>query len=167
MSSEPTRHPSPYSQPTGAITNQFPIDASSMSEAAQQQSDAQAAAVASDPAAGGAAGRPWVPSPAVDVIENSDELWVFLDLPGFQPDEIQLEGDARTLHVSASRPSEVEEGRNVLTHERTVQVERTIQLPVTVDIDEIDAVFEDGVCKMTIPKAANERYRDIEIRTAE
>lgn len=167
MSSEPNQHPSPYSRPSGGPPNQFSIDASPASEAALQQSGAQTGAVAPDSSTGRAGGRLWAPSPPMDLIENSDELWVFIDLPGFQPDEIQLEGDARTLHVSASRPSEVEEGRNVLAHERTVQVERTIQLPVTVDIEGIDAVFEDGVCKMTIPKAANERYRDIEIRTAE
>jgi HSP20 family protein len=167
MTSDPTRHPSPYSQPSGELASQFSIDASPSSDPAGQQPEAQIAAVAPDPAAGYAGGQVWVPSPAIDVIENSDEIWVFLDLPGFQPDEVQLEGDARTLHVSASRPSKVEEGRQVLTHERTVQIDRTIQLPVTVDIEEAEAIFERGVCKLTIPKAANERYRDIEIRTAE
>lgn len=165
MSSEPNRRQSPYSQPSGELTTR--IDASSTPEAAQPQSSTQAATVAPEPAPSYAGGQPWVPSPAMDLIENSDELWVFLDLPGFQADEIQLEGDARTLHVSASRPSKIEEGRNILTHERTVQVERTIQLPVAVDIEKSDATFEHGVCKMTIPKAANERYRDIELQTAE
>ena len=138
-----------------------------MSGAVQQHSEGRTATIAPALATESAGGQPWVPSPAIDLIENTDELWVYLDLPGFQPDEIQLEGDARPLHVSASRPSEVEEGRNVLRHERTVQVDRTIQLPVTVDIEEIDAIYEHGVCKLTIPKAANERYRDIEIRTGE
>jgi hypothetical protein len=36
-----------------------------------------------------------------------------------------------------------------------------------VDIKETDATSERGVCEMTIPKAANERYRDIETRAEE
>jgi len=30
-------------------------------------------------------------------------------------------------------------------------------------MDQIEAVFEDGVCKITVPKQASERYREIEI----
>jgi HSP20 family protein len=116
---------------------------------------------------GGSGSVPWTPTPAIDLIENTDELWVFIDLPGFKPDEIHVQGDARTLRVRASRPSETEEGRNVLAHERATEVERTVQLPFTVDVEKIDAIFEHGVCKLTVPKAANERYRDIDIRTAE
>ncbi|WP_336023492.1 Hsp20/alpha crystallin family protein [Halobellus salinisoli] len=105
------------------------------------------------------------PTPSIDLIENTDEIWVFIDLPGFKPEEIQLEGDPRTLHVSATRPSEIEDGRNVLINERTVQIDRVIQFPTDVEMDEIDAVFDDGVCKITVPKAASERYREIDIRS--
>jgi len=108
-----------------------------------------------------------MPTPAIDLIENTDELWVFIDLPGYQPEEINLRADARTLHVRASRPSEIEEGRNVLSHERMTEVERSIPLPVTIDIENVDVIYEHGVCKMTAPKAANEQYHSIDIRTPE
>ena len=157
MSPEPHRTLSPYSQPAPS-----PSDEGTHRPPATRID-------ASEPSAGGNADEALrqVPSPAVDLIENTDELWVFIDLPGFQPDEIQLQADAQTLRVSASRPSEIEEGRAVLVHERTTDVERTVRLPVAVDTDEIDVIYEHGVCKMTIPKTENERFRDIEIRTPE
>jgi HSP20 family molecular chaperone IbpA len=102
----------------------------------------------------------------VDLIENADELWVFIDLPGFQREEVTLEGDAQTLHISAARPAEVEEGRSVLVNERYAQVDRVIPLPTTVDIEDADAIFEDGACKITLPKAAADRYQEIGLRSA-
>jgi len=169
MSSDPNRQQSPYAQQGDTTADQ--AQAGAAAPPASTQSGALTSQGASTGSLLGAGAHaeavPQIPSPAIDLIENSDELWLFIDLPGFQPEEVQLEGDARTVHVSASRPSEIEDGRNILQHERTVQVDRTIQLPVAVDIDEVDAIFEQGVCKMTIPKAASERYRDIDLRTAE
>lgn len=102
-------------------------------------------------------------TPAIDVVDNSDELWVFVDVPGFTEDELRIRGDESTLLISAERIAEVEEGRNVLVHERPSRVERTIQLPAAVSVDEAAVTYEAGVCKITLPKAATERYTDIEI----
>lgn len=97
----------------------------------------------------------------VDVVNNSMDLWVFVDLPGFQPDEIHVRGDESTLMISAERPDELEEGRHVLLKERPKRVERTIQLPATVDISEADLHYEDGVCKIILPKASSDRYVEL------
>ena len=107
-------------------------------------------------------GGPPAASPAVDVVDNSAELWVFVDLPGFTEEEIDVRGDQRSLVVSADRPAEVEEGRRLVLHERPTHVERTIPLPAPVEVRDAVASFEDGVCKVTLPKSAVERYEPIE-----
>jgi HSP20 family protein len=98
----------------------------------------------------------------VDIVNNSMDLWVFVDLPGFQPDEIHVRGDETTVMISAERPDELEEGRQVLLKERPKQIERTIQLPATVDISDADLHYEDGVCKIILPKASSDRYVELE-----
>ena len=105
-------------------------------------------------------------TPAVDVVDNSDEIWVFVDLPGFAEEEIDVRGDQHTIVVSADRPTEVEEGRRVVLHERPTRIRRTIHLPAPVDLGEATASFEDGVCKVTLPKSAAERYEPIEFGSA-
>ena len=45
-------------------------------------------------------------------------------------------------------------------------VERTIQLPAPVDIEEAAATFENCACKVTLPKVAAERYEEIEVESA-
>lgn len=100
--------------------------------------------------------------PPVDIVSNAMDLWVFVDLPGFQPEEINVRGDETTLMITAERPDELEEGRQVLVKERSEHLERTIQLPATVDISEADLHYEDGVCKIILPKASSDQYIELE-----
>jgi len=100
--------------------------------------------------------------PAVDVVDNSAEPWVFVDLPGFTEDEIDVRGDQRSLVISADRPTDVEEGRRIVLQERPTHLERTIPLPAPVEVRDAVASFEDGVCKVTLPKMAAEQYERIE-----
>jgi HSP20 family protein len=100
--------------------------------------------------------------PFVDIVANSMDVWVFVDLPGFQPEEINVRGDETTLMIAADRHSELEEGRDVVVQERPKHVERTIQLPVTVDVSEADLSYQDGVCKIVLPKSSSEQYIELE-----
>lgn len=102
--------------------------------------------------------------PAMDIIDNSDELWVYIDLPGYQTDEISIRGDESTLMLSAKRPMDLEENRTILVQERPVQIERTIQLPSPVDIANANLAYEDGVCKIELPKAGTARLTELEFR---
>ena len=106
-------------------------------------------------------GGPPRAAPAVDVVDNTTEIWAFVDLPGFTEEEIDVRGDQHSLVISADRPAEVEAGRRVVLHERATHVERTIQLPAPVDVGDAVATFEDGVCKVTLPKVAAGRYEEI------
>ena len=102
------------------------------------------------------------PVPAVDVIENEDHLWVFVDLPGFTEEEITVRADENTLLLSADRTGELEAGRRPILSERATHVERSVPLPRPVRTNGSRAVFENGVCKVVLPKAATDRYAKIE-----
>jgi HSP20 family molecular chaperone IbpA len=101
-------------------------------------------------------------SPPIDVLDNEDELWVFVDLPGFTGDEMEVRGNETTLVVAAERFDEREEGRQAIVNERPTRYQRTVPLPVAVDIGDAEISYEDGVCKITLPKAESDRYQTIE-----
>lgn len=101
-------------------------------------------------------------TPPIDLVDNTDEIWVYVDLPGFREDEIQIQGDETTLQISADRPGDIEEGRTVVVHERPYKVERTVPLVAPVDVDDATATFEDGVCKIMLPKASSKQYQRID-----
>lgn len=108
--------------------------------------------------------RPGVSAPPVDIYDNSSEIWVVTNLPGFSEDEIRLSGDETTLVVAADRIENVEEGRHVVLQERPRELQRVVRLPAPVDISEARASYEEGVCKVVLPKTAAQRYEDIPFR---
>mgnify|MGYP000246938142 CR=1 FL=1 len=110
----------------------------------------------------GATGTAPAAQPPIDVVDNGVELWVYADLPGFEPEQISVSGDGTTLLISAERPAETEEGRSVIVHERSAQAERTVQLPAQVDVTSADMRYERGVCQIVLPKAESERFTPIE-----
>lgn len=103
-------------------------------------------------------------STAIDIIDNQDEIWVNVDLAGFTAEEIQLRGDESQLTFVAERFTELEEDRSWIVQERPSRIQRTVQLPVPVDMAGAEAVLEDGVCKITLPKALADEYQEIEVR---
>lgn len=104
-------------------------------------------------------------SPMVDIVESPKELVVYVDTPGFDKDAIQIHADANTISVSADRSSEEfvdeDDGERGVLLERPTKLERTISLPVQVDPEEASASYENGVCKVTIPKEEGDKRREI------
>ena len=99
--------------------------------------------------------------PRADVFELAEVFRVELEMPGFEKDDISVYADENHLIVSAERT--IEEGRDqrVLQRERPLRLERTVQLPVTVDVEETTAAYEDGVCVIDVPKGEGKRHRRI------
>lgn len=91
--------------------------------------------------------------PLVDVYEHPSAIEVVVDLPGFEEDDIQLNADTQTLHVSAERPADTDEERVAVQRERPTHIERAVTIPVHVELEEASAVYEAGVCRVTLPKS--------------
>jgi HSP20 family protein len=89
----------------------------------------------------------------VDIVDLDDELLVHADLPGRDPDQLDvLLTDDRKLQVEAGDRSEDTSGR-YLTHERTRDsVSRTVQLPAAVDQTGTEATYDRGVLTVRLTK---------------
>ncbi len=103
--------------------------------------------------------------PPVDVIERDDELAVFVDLPGFDADEIDVSVAGRELTVEAERASTVEtETTRVHRRERpSSSVSRRLQLPTDVAAADASATHDRGVVRVTLPVASVTEQRTIEV----
>lgn len=103
--------------------------------------------------------------PMVDIVETPEDIVVYVDVPGYEKDDIDIHADANTLAVSADRSSEApfdeDEGEQGLVMERSVRLERTVSLPVHIDPEEASASYEDGVAEITVPKEEEEKRREI------
>ena len=116
------------------------------------------------PRQGGAAG--WS-GPALDVYEDSDNLTVEAQLPGLQPDAIDVHVERGVLTISGRTTAEPEsQGRNYLVREqRAGQFSRSLQLPATYTADPSQATYEQGILRLVFPKSEQAKPRRIQLNT--
>jgi HSP20 family protein len=102
----------------------------------------------------------------MDVVRRQDEILLRFDLPGIDPESIEVTVDRGLLTVSAKRTEEYTEGETVVTRERFMgSFSRRVSLTDTVDSDKIEASYHGGVLTIRLPLLEQARPRKVEIRT--
>ncbi len=107
-------------------------------------------------------------TPDVDIFEKDNDIIVRMDLPEVKPEEVEISVIDNTLRVKGERKmaEEVKE-ENIYRMERKYgSFERMIELPVAVKIEEVEAVYKDGVLRITLPKAEVKKAKEIKIKAA-
>ena len=105
--------------------------------------------------------------PATDVNETENEITIKAELPGFNPDQIdiRLEGNVLTLKGQVTSEQErKDEGQVHLRERRMSSFQRSFTLPTSVDADRAEANFENGVLTLTLPKREDARARHIAVK---
>jgi HSP20 family protein len=102
----------------------------------------------------------------MDGIRREDEVVLRFDLPGIDPDSIEVTVDRRVLTVSARRAEEYAEGESPFIRERVMgSFSRRVYLAETVDSEKIDAAYADGVLTVRLPLLEKAQPRKVEIHT--
>ena len=106
----------------------------------------------------------WAPS--VDICESEKEFTLLADIPGVNPDDIEISMEKGVLTLKGERRLEnVEESENYRRVEReSGQFYRRFTLPDSADADKIEARSEHGVLTVTIPKQDVAVSRRIEVK---
>jgi HSP20 family protein len=105
--------------------------------------------------------------PPADIIETKDAVIMLLDVPGADPDSLNVALDKQELKVTARTTSQAPQGYTLMHAEyRDGNYERAFTLSDQVDDERIDAVFKDGVLRLTLPKASPSRAKKIEVKAA-
>jgi HSP20 family protein len=102
---------------------------------------------------------------AMDVYETGEALVVSAPVPGIKPEEVEITITGNTLVIKGeSKAEQREEQGNYLRQEvRYGSFQRSLQLPVDVQSDKADALFENGMLKLTLPKAEQAKPKSIKI----
>jgi HSP20 family protein len=108
--------------------------------------------------------RRGVPAMPMDAIRHGDRVFVSFDLPGVDPDSIDVTVERDVLTVSATRRLERAEGDEVLANERAQGTfTRRVLLGETLDTDRLEAAYDHGVLTITIPVAEQAQARRIAV----
>lgn len=100
----------------------------------------------------------------LDAYASPEEIVIVASLPGLTADEVDIaiEGDTLTIRGELRRPLENVE---YLFQERPYgTLSRTLALNVPVEGDKAEAVFENGVLTLTLPKAEETKPKVIKVK---
>ncbi len=106
-------------------------------------------------------------TPAVDMYEDKDNIIVETQLGGIDSEkvDISIENNVLTIKGESEKKSEVEDKNYYRKEIRRGAFYRSIPLPTKVDGEKAQAVNEDGMLKITIPKASEVKPKTIKIQT--
>jgi HSP20 family protein len=114
---------------------------------------------------GNLARAPWMP---MDAVRKDDHVELLFDLPGVRPDSIDLTVERNVLTVKAERHWSPEEGANVVARERTHGTfSRQVRLGEALDAAHVEAHYDDGVLRVTVPVAETAKPHKVEIHSGQ
>src|SRR3984893_3859495 len=108
-------------------------------------------------------------APAVDVYEDEHNVTLKIEVPGIDEKDIDVRIENNTLTVHGERKIEKEEKEeNYRRVERQYgSFTRTFNLPPTVDAENVQADYDKGVLKITLPKKAEAKPKQIRVNVGQ
>lgn len=104
--------------------------------------------------------------PPVDMYETAEAVVVETPMPGVDPDklEIAINNGVLTIKGTSERKTEVDDKNYYRKEVRTGSIFRQVALPARVEEGQAQASFENGVLKITLPKAEARKAIKVEIK---
>ena len=113
------------------------------------------------------ASRAFTSAMPMDTVRRDGELVLSFDVPGVDPEKIDVTVDRGVLTVSATREETRTEGESPVVRERLFgSFTRRVRLSDNLDADAIEASNHDGVLEIRIPVREEAKPRKITVGTA-
>ena len=104
----------------------------------------------------------------LDVVRHETDVTLRLDVPGIDPEQLEVTVDRGVLSISGKREEERTENDKFFVRERTMGTfTRRLRLPETLNADAVEASYASGVLEVRIPVIEQAKPRKIEVRKVE
>ncbi len=107
------------------------------------------------------------PSMPIDMYETDDAIVVEAPISGARTEDIDVSilGNDLTIRAELKMERDIKEENLIVSERRYGSVSRTVSLPVSVDSDQAKASYENGVLRLTLPKAESAKAKQIKVQT--
>lgn len=104
--------------------------------------------------------------PAIDVYQTKEAVVVETTLAGIKPEDVSLsiENDVLTIEGKMEKKSEVEDKEYYRKEIRSGSFHRTVALPTAVKGDKAQAVYDNGILKITVPKEERVKPKTVKVQ---
>ena len=105
-------------------------------------------------------------APTVDISETEDKFLIKAELPGLDVKDVDvtISGDILTIKGEKKKEKEEKDERHHCIERYTGSFQRSFRLPVGVKTEKVDADFDKGVLKVTLPKAEEAKKKEIKVK---
>lgn len=105
--------------------------------------------------------------PRTDIYEVEDEIILALDMPGINENAFEITLEKNILNVKGyAQIEDADEYTLTLAEYETGDYERSFRVSDEIAKDKIDAVYKDGVLRLTLPKAEQAKARKIAVKVS-
>jgi HSP20 family protein len=112
--------------------------------------------------------RPAPGYPAMNIWTSEQGIKLTAEVPGVHPEDIDINVVGETLTLSGERKAdELKEDARYHRQERGYgKFTRSIQLPFSVDVNQVEATFKNGVLNIALPRAEEDKPRKIAVKSS-
>lgn len=105
--------------------------------------------------------------PPINVWLSKDDAIVSAELPGIDPGEIDISVVADTVTLRGSREKDqLKEGESYHRQERSYgNFTRTLQIPFQVDAGKVEARYEKGILRITLPRSEATKPKKVTVKS--
>ncbi len=102
--------------------------------------------------------------PSINLFQDGDDPVFMAEVPGVKKDEIQVQIKDNLITISGERKIDYPEKASVHRVERRgFKFNRTMKLPAKVDLEKVEADYENGILKVVLPRAESDKPKMIDI----
>ncbi len=111
----------------------------------------------------------WNFVPAAELVDTPEAIHIKLEVPGIDPNNIDIEVTAEAVSIRGERKSEnkTEEKGVTRTEFRYGQFHRVIPLPVRINNTNAKADYKDGILTLDLPKVEEEKNRVVKLNVGQ
>jgi HSP20 family protein len=103
----------------------------------------------------------------MDAWREGDSFVIEFDLPGVRPDTLDIDVERNVLTVKAERPRRSGDWETLAAERPTGLFSRQLVLGDNLDLDHVEAGYQDGVLRLRVPVAEKAKPRKIEVTRSE
>jgi HSP20 family protein len=105
-------------------------------------------------------------APRIDIDETDQAIQVTAELPGVKMEEMDVSIEGDLLTIRGEKRCERTDERALVSERFYGKFQRSVQLPFTPSADAVQASFENGVLKISVPRTErSQKARKIEVRS--
>jgi HSP20 family protein len=99
----------------------------------------------------------------LDVYTTPSEIVLTANVPGLKPDEVEITLEGDTLSIRGEFKAPMENVDYVFQERSYGKFSRTLTINMPVDVNKVEATFDNGVLTITLPKAEAARPKTIKV----